>query len=84
MKTITFTIPTSWKEWRQYLRDKMSARRQHNVNVLWNFVLELEKEVNNGYWVNDISSQMKKHVFTSDFHHAKIVMLYNKARKELK
>lgn len=54
------------------------------MNVLWNFVLEIEKEVNNGYWANDITGHMKKHVFTSDFYHSKILMLYNKARKELR
>ena len=72
MKTITLNIPTSWREWRQYLMDKASKRQRHNVNVLWNFVLELEKEVNNDYWANDISAHMKKHVFASYFHHAKI------------
>ncbi len=84
MTTITFTIPTSWKEWRQYLKEKTSAKHRHNVNVLWNFVLELEKEVNNNYWKNDITSQMKKHVFKSDFRHSKIFMLYSEARKNLR
>lgn len=84
MKTITLTIPTSWKEWRQYIKEKKSARRQHNVKVLWNFVLEIEREVNDNHWADHITCEMKKHVFTSIFHHAKIVMLYNKARKELK
>ena len=84
MRDITISIPTSWGELKQYIRERTSKRRQHNIKVFRRFVWEIENEVANGYWKNDISEPMRHHVFDGAFPHSKINMLFNKLKKELR
>ena len=41
MKTITFNIPTSFKEFRSMLKERTNKRYRHNVNVL----LQLKNDI---------------------------------------
>ncbi len=41
MRTITFNIPTSFKEFRSMLKERTNKRYRHNVNVL----LQLKNDI---------------------------------------
>ena len=81
MKTITFNIPTSFKEFRSMLKERTSKRYRHNVNVLLQLKSDITAEINSNYWSNDISDTMKKCVFGS---FGKVSDFYTKARNNLK
>lgn len=81
MKTITFNIPTTFKEFRSMLKERTSKRYRHNVNVLLQLKSDITAEINSNYWSNDISDTMKKRVFGS---FGKVSDFYTKARNNLK
>lgn len=55
MKTITLRIPTSFKEWKEFIREKSTSRKKHNQEVLWDFANAISCEALSNYWRNDIS-----------------------------
>ncbi|WP_290382521.1 hypothetical protein, partial [Paramuribaculum intestinale] len=60
MKTITLRIPTSFKEWKEFIREKSTSRKKHNQEVLWDFANAISSEALSNYWRNDISETMVK------------------------
>ncbi len=81
MKTITFNIPTSFKEFRSMLKERTNKRYRHNAKVLLQLINDITAEVNSNYWSNDISETMKERVFGS---YGKKNEFYTKARNSLK
>lgn len=81
MKTITFNIPTSFKEFRSMLKERTSKRYRHNVEVLLQLQKDIATEVNSNYWSNDISDTMKNRVFGR---FGKMNEYYTKAKNNLK
>ena len=87
MKVITISLPTTFKEVKESVKNKLKwivapKRRTHNAAVLSKLEKELCAELNSGYWDNDISQTMRKD-FTMGFPNGKINRLINKAFKEL-
>lgn len=63
MKEFRLRIPTSFSEARQIIKERTDSRLRHNQTVLREFAQEVSNLANNGYWRNDISSEMKSRVF---------------------
>ncbi len=63
MKEFRLRIPTSFSEARQIIKERTDSRLRHNQTVLREFAQEVSNLANNGYWRNDISSEMKSIVF---------------------
>jgi hypothetical protein len=87
MKNITILLPTTFKELKDCVRNKMKwilapKRRNHNKSVLISLEREICNELNSGYWAGDISATMRK-TLTMGFPNGKINRLINKAFKEL-
>lgn len=63
-KKITFEIPTSWKEFRQMLKERSDKRYKHNRQVLNEYTVGIiELCTKNGYWDKYISESMKQRAF---------------------
>lgn len=61
---ITINIPTTGKELRSFLKDvikwiKHPNRMKHNTKVFLDIEYEICHELNSGYWIKDISEEMK-------------------------
>lgn len=87
MKTITILLPTSFKELKEDIANKLKwfiapKRRVHNAAVLRNLEKELNNELNSGYWAKDITPYMREQL-TQGHPNGKISRLINKAFKEL-
>lgn len=63
MKEFRLRIPTSFSEARQIIKERTDSRLRHNQTVLREFAQEVSNLANDGYWRNDISSEMKSRVF---------------------
>ena len=63
MKIITIRIPTSYREWKNLIKERGSSRKKHNQEVLWNFANAISREVQSNYWSKDISDTMITGVF---------------------
>lgn len=63
MKTITFTIPTSWNEFKRMRKERLNKRYRHNIQVVRDLFGDIRKEICSNYWVNDISDEMKGRLF---------------------
>ena len=83
MKTITLRIPTSFKEWKNWMRDRVVSRKKHNQEVLWDFANAISREAQSNYWRKDISDTMIKRVFRIGGN-SKITKLYFDAKNQLK
>lgn len=83
MKTITLRIPTSFKEWKEFIREKSTSRKKHNQEVLWDFANAISCEALSNYWRNDISETMVKSVFRMGGN-SKLTKMYFEAEKQLK
>lgn len=83
MKTITLKIPTSFKEWKNWMRDRVVSRKKHNEEVLWDFANAISREALSDYWRKDISDTMVKSVFRIGGS-SKITKLYFDAKHQLK
>lgn len=64
MKTITFRIPTTLKEFRIFAKELFKCtvhpvRSKHNREVMWHLYAEIVKELQSNYWNNDISKEMR-------------------------
>lgn len=81
MKTVTFNIPTTFKELRLMLKERTNKRYRHNAKVLLQLVNDIVTEVNSNYWSNDISETMKQRVFGN---FGKVNEYYLKAKNNLK
>lgn len=77
-------MPTTLKEVKDWLKNKKSRRRRHNVKVLRSFVHDIIQEVNRNYWNNDISPTMRERVFDGGCINSKIFELYMTAKSKLK
>lgn len=84
MKTVSFNIPTSFKEVHQWLKECKSRRLRHNIVVMRSLVREIAQEVNSGYWSNDISQTMKTRVFDVGCINSKLFELYITHKAKLK
>lgn len=84
MKTLTFNVPTSFKEVLQWIKERKSRRRRHNVAVMRSLVREISKEVDREYWSNDISQTMKTRVFDIGCINSKLFEIYIKHKAKLK
>lgn len=87
MKQLKISLPTSFKELKDSMNNKLKwiiapKRRNHNATVLKNLEKEICSELNSGYWSNDITPYMRKEL-TMGFPNGKINRLINKAFKEL-
>ena len=83
MKTLTIKIPTSFKEWKNWVAERAKSRRRHNADVLWDFTQAISEEVVSNYWKNDVSEIMKKDVFRLGGN-SKLTKLYFEAKDKLK
>lgn len=83
MKTLTIKIPTSFKEWKNWVAERAKSRRRHNADVLWDFTQAISEEVFSNYWKNDVSEIMKKDVFRLGGN-SKLTKLYFEAKDKLK
>lgn len=83
MKTITIRIPTSFKEWRNSVAERLKSRGRHNEDVLWDFAQAISKEAHSSYWKNDLSEIMKRNVFRLGGN-SKLTKLYFEAKNKLK
>ncbi len=83
MKTITLRIPTSFKEWKNWMRDRVVSRKKHNEEVLWDFANAISREAQSNYWRKDISDAMVKSVFRIGGS-SKLTKLYFDAKNQLK
>lgn len=63
MKTITFTIPSSWNEFKRMHKERLNKRYRHNIQVVRDLFDDIRKEICSNYWVNDISDEMKGRLF---------------------
>lgn len=83
MKTITLRIPTSFKEWKEMMQERVTSRKKHNEQVLWDFFEAISREAQSGYWKNDISETMVKSVFRVGGS-SKLTKMYFEAKERLK
>lgn len=83
MIAITIRIPTSFKEWKNWIAERVKSRRRHNADVLFDFAQAISKEVHSNYWENDVSEIMKRHVFRLGYR-SKLTELYFEAKNKLK
>lgn len=83
MKTITIRIPTSFKEWKNWVAERVESRKRHNADVLWDFAQAISREAQSNYWENDVSEIMKRDVFRLGGS-SKLTKLYFEAKKKLK
>ena len=83
MKTITIRIPTSFKEWKNWVAERAKTRKRHNADVLWDFAQAISTEAQSNYWKNDVSEIMKRDVFRLGGN-SKLVKLYFEAKSRLK
>lgn len=65
MKRITFCIPTTGKELKDFILEKFRwtfhpRRMKHNKEVLNRITSEICNEISSGYWRNDISKFMRE------------------------
>ncbi|MDL2310120.1 hypothetical protein LJC39_03275 [Parabacteroides sp. OttesenSCG-928-B22] len=87
MKEITISFPTTFRELKDGIKNKLKwivapKRRSHNKKVLTRLEKEICGELNSGYWDGDISATMRKSL-TMGFPNGKINRLINKAFNEL-
>lgn len=87
MKIITISLPTTFKELKDGIKNKLKwfvapKRRSHNAAVLRRLEKDVCNELNSGYWSNDITPYMRKEL-TMGFPNGKINKLVNNAFKEL-
>ncbi len=83
MKTLTIKIPTSFKEWKNWVTERAKSRRRHNEDVLWDFAQAISEEAFSNYWKNDVSEIMKKDIFRLGGN-SKLTKLYFEAKNKLK
>lgn len=83
MKIITIRIPTSYREWKNLIKERGASRKKHNQEVLWNFANAISREAQSNYWSKDISDTMITGVFRMAGN-SKIVKLYFDAKNQLK
>lgn len=83
MKTITLRIPTSFKEWKNMVQERVKTRKRHNEEVLWNFANAVANEAHSNYWSKDISEVMIKSVFRMGGN-SKLTKMYFDAKSKLK
>lgn len=83
MKTIAIRIPTSFKEWKNLVTERIKGRRRHNADVLWDFAQAISREAQSDYWKNDVSEIMKRNVFRLGGS-SKLTKLYFEAKNKLK
>jgi hypothetical protein len=83
MKTITIKIPTSFKEWKNWVQERVKARKRHNQDVLWEFAQAISREAYSNYWKNDISNTMVDTLFSIGGN-SKLTHLYFEAKQKLK
>ena len=83
MKTVTIKIPTSLKEWKNWVAERVKSRKRHNADVLWDFAQAISREAQSNYWENDVSEIMKRNVFRLGGS-SKLTKLYFEAKNKLK
>lgn len=83
MKTITIKIPTSFKEWKNWVAERVKSRKRYNADVLWEFAQAISEVAQSNYWKNDVSEIMKRDVFRLGGN-SKITKLYFEAKNKLK
>lgn len=87
MKTITISLPTTFKEMKESAKNKLKwliapKRRFRNREVMIHLEAELYRELKSGYWDNDISATMRKRL-TCGYPNGIINRIVNKAYKDL-
>ena len=83
MKTITIKIPTSFKEWKNWVQERVKTRKRHNQDVLWEFAQAISREAYSNYWKNDISGTMLDTFFRIGGN-SKLTHLYFEAKQKIK
>lgn len=83
MKTVTLRIPTSLKEWKNWVAERVKSRKHHNADVLWDFAQAISEVAQSNYWKNDVSEIMKRDVFRLGGN-SKLTKLYFEAKNKLK
>lgn len=83
MKTVTIKIPTSFKEWRNWVAERAKSRKRHNADVLWDFAQAISEVAQSNYWKNDVSEIIKRDVFRLGGN-SKLTKLYFEAKNKLK
>ena len=83
MKTITIKIPTSYKEWKNWIAERVKTRNRHNAEVLWEFAQAISEEACSPYWGKDISDFARRDVFRLGGK-SKLTRLYFEAKNKLK
>lgn len=83
MKTVTIKIPTSLKELKNWVAERVKSRKRHNADVLWDFAQAISREAQSNYWKNDVSEIMKRDVFRLGGS-SKLTKLYFEAKNKLK
>lgn len=83
MKTVTIKIPTSLKEWKNWVAERVKSRKRHSADVLWDFAQAISREAQSNYWKNDVSEIMKRDVFRLGGS-SKLTKLYFEAKNKLK
>ena len=79
MKKIECSIPTSWKDVRDFFYYRgFTKRAKHNNQVLNDLKMEICNEINSGYWNPDISDYMRSQIIP------KINEMFHRARMKLK
>lgn len=63
MKNIEISLPTKWKDIRDFFYyHGFTKRAKHNNQVLTELRKQVCNEINSGYWRNDISEYMRSEV----------------------
>ena len=83
MKTITIKIPTSFKEWKNWVQERVKTRKRHNQDVLWEFAQAISREAYSNYCKNDISGTMLDNFFIIVVT-SKLTHLYFEAKQKRK
>lgn len=61
MKTISFTIPTTWDDFKYKMWCLIHPiRMRHNRSILYQITREICAELKSDYWKNDISEIMRE------------------------
>lgn len=83
MRIITIKIPTSFKEWKNWIQERAKTRKRHNQNVLWEFAQAISREVQSKYWSKDISDVMVDTLFRLHGN-SKLTHLYFEAKNKIR
>ena len=62
MKHISFNIPTSFVELKTQITSIINKKKEHNIQVLYDFFIDINSELQRDYWNKDISEYMRNSI----------------------